>query len=60
MNGLHSSQTWRRRVADLLDDPVARAVMRRDGLSRDDVLAELAPVAEALRRRAAHRIDGAR
>ena len=51
MNGLHSPQTWRSRVADLLDDPVAQAVLRRDGLSRDDVFAELAPVADALRRR---------
>jgi len=51
MNGLHSPQTWRCRVADLLDDPVAQAVLRRDGLSRDDVFAELAPVADALERR---------
>jgi len=48
MDGLHSRQTWRRRVADLLDDPVAQAVLRRDGLSPDDVFAELAPVAAAL------------
>lgn len=51
MDGLHSRQTWRSRVADLLDDPVARAVLRRDGLSPDAVLAELEPIAEALRRR---------
>lgn len=47
MNGL-LQQTWRCRVADLLDDPVAQAVLRRDGLSREDVFAELAPVADAL------------
>ncbi len=51
MNGLHSPQTWQCRVAALLDDPVAQAVLRRDGLSRDDVFAELAPVADALTRR---------
>ncbi|PWC45685.1 hypothetical protein [Azospirillum sp. TSO22-1] len=51
MNGLHTPQTWRCRVADLLNDPVAEAVLRRDGLSRDDVFAELAPVADALTRR---------
>ena len=51
MNGLHAPQAWRCRVADLLDDPVAEAVLRRDGLSRDDVFAELAPVAAALTRR---------
>jgi len=55
MNGLHSRQTWRCRVADLLDDPVAEAVLRRDGLSRDDVFAELAPVADALTRRSHQR-----
>lgn len=44
-------QTWRCRVAHLLDDPVAQAVLRRDGLSREDVFAQLAPVADALRDR---------
>lgn len=51
MNDLHSPQAWRCRVAALLNDPVAEAVLRRDGLSRDDVMAELAPVAAALTRR---------
>ena len=51
MNGLPSAQTWRSRVAELLDDPVAEAILRRDGLSPDDVIAELAPVADALARR---------
>ena len=55
MNGLHSPQAWRGRVADLLNDPVAEAVLRRDGLSRDDVMAELAPVADALTRRSRSR-----
>lgn len=58
MHGL-LQQTWQCRVADLLDDPVAQAVLRRDGLSRDDVFAELAPVADALsdRRRRQRRAD---
>ena len=51
MNGLHIEQAWRCRVSDLLDDPVAQAVLRRDGLSREEVMAQLAPVAEALCRR---------
>lgn len=44
-------QTWRERVADLLDDPIAAAVLRRDGLTVEDVLAELAPVADRLNAR---------
>ncbi|MGQ9371463.1 hypothetical protein [Azospirillum sp. ST 5-10] len=51
MDGLPYRQTWRSRVAELLDDPVAQAVLRRDGLSRDDVMRQMAPVAEALSRR---------
>lgn len=43
--------TWRSRVLDLLNDPVGQAILRRDGLSRDDVLSVIAPVAEQLRRR---------
>lgn len=49
MNGL-PKQTWRSRVAELLNDPVAQAVLRRDRLTRDDVLAQLTPIAEHLRR----------
>ncbi|WP_029011142.1 hypothetical protein [Azospirillum halopraeferens] len=54
MNGLLRRQTWHSRVAELLDDPVAEALLRRDGLSRDDVIRQLAPVAEALNRRRMH------
>nr|AWK85967.1 hypothetical protein DEW08_06595 [Azospirillum thermophilum] len=43
--------TWLSRVLDLLNDPVGQAILRRDGLSRDDVLSVIAPVAEQLRRR---------
>ncbi|MBP2294946.1 hypothetical protein [Azospirillum rugosum] len=49
MNGL-PKQTWRCRVAELLNDPVAQAVLRRDRLTRDQVLAQLTPIAEHLRR----------
>ncbi|WP_207460566.1 hypothetical protein [Azospirillum sp. SYSU D00513] len=49
MTGLPEQQTWRRRVAELLDDPVARAVLRRDGLTDSHVLEELAPIARHLR-----------
>lgn len=51
MDGLLYRQTWRSRVADLLDDPVGQALLARDGLSRDEVLRQLAPVAESLARR---------
>lgn len=49
MNGL-PKQTWRARVAQLLDDPVVQAVLRRDRLTHDEVLAQLTPIAEHLRR----------
>ncbi len=42
---------WRLRVAELLDDPVGQAVLRRDRLSRDDVLRQMAAAAERLNRR---------
>lgn len=51
MNGLLTGQTWRRRVADLLDDPIMQLLLRCDQLTTDDVMRELAPVAERLRRR---------
>lgn len=41
-------QTWRCRVAALLDDPVAQAVLRRDGLTGDGVIAQMAPIARWL------------
>ena len=49
MNGL-PKQTWRCRVAELLSDPVGQAVLRRDRLTHDQVLAQLAPIAEHLHR----------
>ncbi|MBP2311268.1 hypothetical protein [Azospirillum soli] len=49
MNGL-PKQTWRLRVAELLNDPIAQAVLRRDRLTHDQVLAQLTPIAEHLRR----------
>lgn len=39
---------WRHRVGDLLDDPLIRQVMRADGMTRDGLLALLAPVARML------------
>ncbi|MDR3514965.1 MAG: hypothetical protein P4M00_04055 [Azospirillaceae bacterium] len=48
MHDIGSPTTWRHRVADLLDDPVAQAVMRRDHLTADQVFAILEPVAQAL------------
>lgn len=42
------SPAWRRRVAELLDDPVGQAVLRRDRLSRDEVLRQMAAAAERL------------
>lgn len=53
MNRLLNGQTWRNRVAELLDDPVAVAVLRRDRLTRDEVIAQLAPIAEGLSARRA-------
>ena len=49
MNGL-PKQTWRCRVAELLNDPVVQAVLRRDRLTHEQVLAQLTPIAEHLRR----------
>jgi hypothetical protein len=57
MTGLPEQQTWHRRVAELLDDPVGRAVLRRDGLTHGRVLEQLAPIARhlrAIRREALH------
>ncbi len=38
MNGTPSRPPAGERVQDLLDDPIVQLVMRRDGLTRDDVL----------------------
>lgn len=51
MNGLLTGQAWHRRVADLLDDPIMQLLLRCDRLTADDVLRQLAPVAERLGRR---------
>ena len=39
MSGTHPRLPKGERVDDLLDDPIAQLVMRRDGLTREDVLA---------------------
>lgn len=48
-----ATPTWRLRVAELLDDPVGQAILRRDRLSRDDVLAAMAAAAAHVNRRPA-------
>lgn len=45
-------RTWQERVVELLDDPVGRAILERDGLSRDEVIARMAAIAAQLRPRA--------
>jgi thiamine monophosphate synthase len=44
---------WRHRVAAMLSDPVAHALLRADGLTIGQVLEQLTPVAETLKARAA-------
>lgn len=46
--GRPDREDWRRRVGDLLDDPLIRQVMRADGMTRDGLLLLLAPVARML------------
>ncbi|HYG85605.1 MAG TPA: hypothetical protein VD978_05035 [Azospirillum sp.] len=46
---------WRCRVIELLDDPVGLAILRRDGLTRDDVLNVMAAAATHVNRQAAKR-----
>ena len=41
MNGTHKRLPAGERVVDLLDAPIVDLVMRRDGVTRDDVLAIL-------------------
>jgi len=38
MNGTHQRPPNGERIADLLDDPIAQMVMRRDGVTREHVL----------------------
>ena len=45
-------RTWQERVVELLDDPVGKAILERDGLSRDEVIARMAAIAAQLRPRA--------
>ena len=45
------------RLADLLDDPVTGAVMRRDGVSRDELLETIRRARLALRWRSAGPTD---
>lgn len=49
MTDLLDRQPWRSRVAELLNDPVVQAVLRRDRLTKAGVMAELAPIADHLR-----------
>ena len=42
MNGMHHRPPAGERLHDLLDDPIAETLMRRDGVTRDDVLAVVA------------------
>lgn len=52
MNGMSiDSQGWRSRVVELLDDPVGQAILRRDGLNRDEVIEAMARAACRLRQR---------
>ena len=41
-------QPWRRRVVSLLDDPAMQTLLRRDGLTNEDVLETLEPIARHL------------
>ena len=38
MNGTHQRLPTGEKVADLLDDPIAELIMRRDGVTREDVI----------------------
>ena len=38
MNGTHQRPPTGERIADLLDDPIAELVMRRDGVTREHVI----------------------
>ena len=42
MNGMHLRPPVGERLHDLLDDPIVETLMRRDGVTRDDVLAVVA------------------
>lgn len=55
MTELLERQPWRCRVAELLNDPVVQAVLRRDRLTKAGVMAELAPIADHLRSQRRHR-----
>ncbi|WP_207458226.1 hypothetical protein [Azospirillum sp. SYSU D00513] len=41
-------QPWRRRVVSLLDDPAVQSLLRRDGLTNEDVFDTLEPIARHL------------
>ena len=43
------AQAWRKRVEDLLSDPITVAVVRRDGGTRNEIVAAVEPIAEWLR-----------
>ncbi|MEI6557424.1 MAG: hypothetical protein WCO00_03380 [Rhodospirillaceae bacterium] len=42
MTGMHNRPPAGERLHDLLDDPIVETLMRRDGVTRDDVLAVVA------------------
>ena len=44
MNRMHHRPPAGERLHDLLDDPIVETLMRRDGVSRDDLLALRAPL----------------
>jgi len=52
MTDNHRPVAWREKVAVLLDDPVVRLVMRRDGLTHEDILDVMSAVRETVLSRA--------
>jgi hypothetical protein len=48
MNGMHQRLPAGERVLDLLDDPIAQMVMRRDGVTREEVLSVVAEMRRRL------------
>jgi len=57
MNGMHHRPPTGERLHDLLDDPIVETLMRRDGVTRDDVLAVVADMRVRLFGGARGRID---
>lgn len=57
MNGMHHRPPAGEKLHDLLDDPIVETLMRRDGITRDDVLAVVADMRVRLFGSARGRID---